>query len=1019
MAAGAIRFRLLLAALFGAVTALAVLATVIAADRIVAYQESREAQARLAAVARRMAGALDRVMYERLGDLLVLSQFRHLYDSSESMAELREALDTVVRTSPRYAWIGFARPNGQVVAAAGGVTAATNVSELPWFVGGLRGMFVGEVNETAPPGQRSRPQGVPGSRFVTLAVPVYDSQDNLLGTIGAYVDWRWAEDTRATVLSGVEPEEQIALSVVSANGNPLLGAAPPDRHVRIATPTQGMSYYPGHGWSVVASQPADVAYRQAGPVRRAILWAGSLIVMLAVAVGWFVANRVTGSLRSLESFAAAVADGRRDAALPSTSRIAELAVLTDALGRMTRGLTEAESHLTAANRELEREVAARVSELADSSRRLAAITANLPGVVYRRVRAADGTITLNYISEGAEAIFGYSAKELMAHPALAVGTVHPEDFDRYTNSVEESARLLSPWELTFRIVGRDRLLRWVHGVSRPSRAENGEIVWDGVLFDVTQRRRAEEQARVARERLYEAIESVYDGLLLLDADDRIVVTNSRFRADFAPPGNAAESDATFESLVRAGLQGQWLADPPPDRETAVRERMRQHRSLSPVPERRLADGRWLDTREFRTHDGGTLVIYSDVTERKQRERLLLLLERVAFTANAASSVDEAVEATLREVCGYLDWPVGCAHRREGSELVSTALWYVGDPARFADFQAATVNLRTAAGVGLAGRALASRSFEWMADISTTPEFRRAKAALAAGLRCGCALPVFAGGEVFAVLQFFGERVTEFDGRLTPVLEFVTAQLGRVAERQENVRMKNEFVSTVSHELRTPLTSIAGALELLDAGVAGNLPAKAHEMVAIAFNNSQRLVRLINDLLDMEKIEAGSMRFDVRPQPALPLIKRAIDETASFAATFDVTIDLAEAPPEVSIAVDSDRFIQIVTNLLSNAIKFSPPGGHVTVTLVRGDRSLRISVADLGPGIPEEFRKRLFEKFAQADSSDSRRRGGTGLGLAIVRSLVERLGGKIEVETELGRGTIFHVDLPLAQERDAA
>jgi len=234
---------------------------------------------------------------------------------------------------------------------------------------------------------------------------------------------------------------------------------------------------------------------------------------------------------------------------------------------------------------------------------------------------------------------------------------------------------------------------------------------------------------------------------------------------------------------------------------------------------------------------------------------------------------------------------------------------------------------------------------------------------------------------------------------------------QLAERERLERLKNEFVSTVSHELRTPLTSIAGMLELLDAEVVGALPTDAKEMVNVAYNNSQRLIRLINDILDIEKIESGRMPFDLAPLPLAPLIEKAVAETQSFAQGFGVRVATQFRIEDAIALVDPDRFIQVLTNLISNATKFSPRAETVLVTLNRSGDRLRISVADRGPGIPEVFRSRMFEKFAQADGSDSRRLAGTGLGLAIVKEIVEHLDGTVDFDTELGGGTTFHINLP--------
>lgn len=235
----------------------------------------------------------------------------------------------------------------------------------------------------------------------------------------------------------------------------------------------------------------------------------------------------------------------------------------------------------------------------------------------------------------------------------------------------------------------------------------------------------------------------------------------------------------------------------------------------------------------------------------------------------------------------------------------------------------------------------------------------------------------------------------------------------VTDRRQAERRKNEFISTVSHELRTPLTSIRGSLGLIAGGAVGAVPQKVREMVAIAHSNSERLVRLINDMLDIEKIESGRLPFDVRPHRAEDLVLQAIQANAGYFAQYDVRATLANGVPGAVIRVDGDRFAQVLSNLLSNAAKHTPAGGEVSVTLARAGGRVRLSVKDDGPGIPEEFRSRIFGKFEQADSSDARRRDGTGLGLHIVKAIVDRLDGRIWFDSEVGIGTTFHVELPEA------
>jgi len=251
-------------------------------------------------------------------------------------------------------------------------------------------------------------------------------------------------------------------------------------------------------------------------------------------------------------------------------------------------------------------------------------------------------------------------------------------------------------------------------------------------------------------------------------------------------------------------------------------------------------------------------------------------------------------------------------------------------------------------------------------------------------------------------------------RLNEGLRYV-AVIRDVTERKKVEQLKSEFVSTVSHELRTPLTSIAGALGLLHGGAAGVLDARAERLITIAHNNAERLVRLINDILDIEKIESGKMPFKNRRIDLKAAVAVSIAENRSYAAKFNATIAFFAPMTPMTVDADPDRLAQILTNLLSNAAKYSPDGGTVEVSIAAIGKSYRITVADEGPGIPEEFRARIFGKFAQADSSDSREKGGTGLGLSIVNEIAQRLGGEVSFESEPGKGARFHVDLPAASD----
>jgi len=244
---------------------------------------------------------------------------------------------------------------------------------------------------------------------------------------------------------------------------------------------------------------------------------------------------------------------------------------------------------------------------------------------------------------------------------------------------------------------------------------------------------------------------------------------------------------------------------------------------------------------------------------------------------------------------------------------------------------------------------------------------------------------------------------------------LVAAVRDVTERKASERVKEDFISTVSHELRTPLTSIAGALGLLESGAVGEMPEKAGRLVYIARASSERLVRLINDLLDVEKIASGMVRFDLQPLDLRTAARRAVEGVSAFAAERAIVIRLAAPENPIMVRGDMDRLIQVFTNLLSNAAKFSPDNGVIDMLLKTENGRARVVVRDRGPGVPEAFRASIFGKFAQADSSSAREKGGTGLGLAISKEIVERHHGQIRLVSTTGQGAVFEVELPQATE----
>ncbi len=274
--------------------------------------------------------------------------------------------------------------------------------------------------------------------------------------------------------------------------------------------------------------------------------------------------------------------------------------------------------------------------------------------------------------------------------------------------------------------------------------------------------------------------------------------------------------------------------------------------------------------------------------------------------------------------------------------------------------------------------------------------------------------VRADGEV-AWVSMATTAVSDADG----IGDCLVTVVQDITEFKRIDRMKSEFVSIVSHELRTPLTSIRGSLGLISGGVGGQLPQATRTLVDIAKNNCERLIRLINDILDTEKIESGKMRFDLKETDLGKLAQQALVANEALAREHFIRFELTAPVRPLRVKVDRDRLEQVLTNLLSNAAKFAPADSTVQVRLSRSGGRARLEVVDRGPGIPEEFRDRIFRKFSQADSSDSRQKGGTGLGLNISKAIVERLGGVMGFSTEVGLGTTFFFELPELEAAPAA
>jgi PAS domain S-box-containing protein len=280
-------------------------------------------------------------------------------------------------------------------------------------------------------------------------------------------------------------------------------------------------------------------------------------------------------------------------------------------------------------------------------------------------------------------------------------------------------------------------------------------------------------------------------------------------------------------------------------------------------------------------------------------------------------------------------------------------------------------------------------------------------------------PVLAEGKVFEtelqLKRFDGEPFwCRFVGRALDPSQPHSGSIWMFEDidaRVRSERMKRQFVSTVSHELRTPLTAIKGALGLLKSGVGGSLSDQAMDLLALASANSDRLIRLVNEILDMEKLRVGRMEFQFEAKDLNESLRDAAEGNLGLATQATVLLGCTPHPTAAWARVDPHRLRQVLDNLISNAVKFSAPGTRVDLALADAGSTWVVTVKDEGRGIPDAFLPYLFEPFTQADGGDSRDRGGTGLGLSITKSLVEGMGGRIRVESQVGKGSTFYIEFP--------